>query len=68
MQSVGGGKYEVNSSLNVYSEADMYYPDQQRWLPYWPDQNVPTLYTLSPLQGPRDCKLSGPGHKSGDVS
>lgn len=58
VQSAGGGKYEVNSNLSVYSEMAVYYPDQARWLPYWPDQNVPTAYILSPLQGPKEIQLS----------
>lgn len=50
--AVAGGRYEVSSSLSIFSEAAAYYSIENRWLPYWPDQNAPTTYTLRSLKGP----------------
>ena len=50
--AVAGGRYEVSSTLNIYSEASAYYAPESRWLPYWPDTNAPTTYTLRCLKSP----------------
>ena len=48
--AAGGGQYQVTSTLNVRSEAAVYY--NNGWLPYWPDTNALTRYDLLPLQAP----------------
>lgn len=62
---VGGGHYRVSSTLSIYSEASMYYATSSTnfWLPYWPDTNAPTTYTLRCLQGPilSDFSIGSPG-------
>ena len=50
--AVAGGRYEVSSTLNIYSESAAYYATESRWLPYWPDTNAPTIYTLRTLKPP----------------
>ncbi len=50
--AVAGGRYEVSSTLSIHSETSMYIASEKRWLPYWPDTNAPTTYTLRSLKSP----------------
>lgn len=67
VRSLTGGGYEVSSTLTIHSEAAMYYATEGRWLPYWPDQNVPTTYSLNRLKAPSPTTLTFAGTASKDV-
>jgi hypothetical protein len=51
VKALQGGGYEVSSTLYVYSETSMY-AGNGNWLPWWPDTNAPTTYTLRALKPP----------------
>lgn len=67
---IEGGRYQVSSSLSIFSEASMYYPTSPTnlWLPYWPDTNAPTSYTLRTLKNPVLSSFSVASTPPKDVS